>query len=277
MSKLNKDVLFLIFEELQNHSKSLFSCLMVNKLWCETSIPILWRNPWKYDINYRNKSYLYSIITFYLTDDTKDFLRREGILIPIVLYQTLLFDYLSFCRSIKVNTLNRIISVGTSLGYNRFLLQQEFYNVIIRKCPELKYLDMISIEHQIFYFSEAKARLESLCELKCDASIDSSFFYGLGCACHNIQKLIIINTNKKVNHGIIKLIEFQRNLKYFEWYDEFEEDYFIDLLEDPYTEIFHTLAKHANSLNHFIANFQFVLNIITIIMPINMNFYQLYS
>jgi len=151
-----------------------------------------------------------------------------------------------------VNTLNRIISVGTSLGYNRFLLQQEFYNVIIRKCPELKYLDMISIEHQIFYFSEAKARLESLCELKCDASIDSSFFYGLGCVCHNIQRLIIINTNKKVNCGIVKLIEFQENLKYFEWRDAFEEEYFMDLLEDPYTEIFHTLAKHANSLNHFV-------------------------
>ncbi|CAG8694481.1 14391_t:CDS:1, partial [Rhizophagus irregularis] len=45
MAKLNKDILFLIFEELQVDSKTLFSCLMVNKIWCETVTPILWRNP----------------------------------------------------------------------------------------------------------------------------------------------------------------------------------------------------------------------------------------
>uniref|UniRef100_U9SJ23 Uncharacterized protein n=1 Tax=Rhizophagus irregularis (strain DAOM 181602 / DAOM 197198 / MUCL 43194) TaxID=747089 RepID=U9SJ23_RHIID len=43
MSKLNKDILFLIFEELKDDSKSLFSCLMTNRLWCEIVIPILWK------------------------------------------------------------------------------------------------------------------------------------------------------------------------------------------------------------------------------------------
>ncbi|GBB99453.1 hypothetical protein RclHR1_35280001 [Rhizophagus clarus] len=33
MSRLNEDILFLIYEKLQNDSKSLFSCLMVNRLW----------------------------------------------------------------------------------------------------------------------------------------------------------------------------------------------------------------------------------------------------
>ena len=54
MSKLNKDILFLLFEELQDDSKSLFSCLLVNRLWCETVVPILWENPWRFDINYQN-------------------------------------------------------------------------------------------------------------------------------------------------------------------------------------------------------------------------------
>src|SRR5438045_4036805 len=123
MPKLNKDILFLIFEELREDSKSLFSCLMVNRLWCETVISIL---------------------------------------------------------------------------------------------------DIGSIKHQIFYFPEAKARLESLCELKCDTSIDSSYFYGLVRICQYIQRLIIINKYLKVNHGMVKLIEIQRNLKYFEWKDDFE-------------------------------------------------------
>jgi hypothetical protein len=49
----------------------------------------------------------------------------------------------------------------------------------MKRCPELKYFDMRSIKHQIFYFPEAKTRLESLCQLECDTSTDSSYFYGL--------------------------------------------------------------------------------------------------
>ena len=100
MSKLNKDILFLIFEKLQYDSKSLFLCLMVNKLWCETSIPILWKNPWQYNIKYNNKSYLYGIITFYLTDNIKDFLRRKGIYLPTQCYIN--HSYLIIYHSAKV-------------------------------------------------------------------------------------------------------------------------------------------------------------------------------
>src|SRR6266542_3312457 len=195
MLKLNKDILFLIFEEFQKDSKSLFSCLMVNRLWCETIIPILWRNPWHYTISY-NRVSLYCIVAFYLPDDIKEFLTKRPL-------QSILFDYLSFCRSINVETLNNIISLGSSTLYNQFILQQEIYSLLIKKCPELKYLDIGSIKHQIFYFPEAKARLESICELKCDTSIDSSYFYGLARICQYIQRLIIINKYVKVNHGMV--------------------------------------------------------------------------
>ena len=40
MSKLNKDVLFLIFKELQDDKNSIHSCLLVNKTWCEIIIPM---------------------------------------------------------------------------------------------------------------------------------------------------------------------------------------------------------------------------------------------
>src|SRR5205823_2801612 len=109
--------------------------------------------------------------------------------------------------------INNMISIGSSLAYNQFLLQQEFYSLFMKKCSELKYLDMKSIKHQIFYFPKAKTCLESLCELKCDTSTDSSYFYGLSNFCQYIQRLIIVNVNPKANHGIIKLIEVQKNLK----------------------------------------------------------------
>src|SRR6266536_2444243 len=246
MPKLNKDILFLIFEELREDSKSLFSCLMANRLWCETVIPILWRNPWRYTMCYNNKVSLYYIITFYLPDDIKEFLTKQP---P----QSILFDYLSFCRSINVDILNTIISIGSSTLYNQFLLQREIYSLLIKKCPELKYLNIGLIKHQIFYFPEAKNRLESLCELKCNTSIDPSYFYGLARVCQYIQRLIIISKNMMVNHGMVKLIEIQRNLKYFEWKDDFEDD---DYVEDPYEEILLALTKNADTLNYLIMSFQ---------------------
>jgi hypothetical protein len=257
MSKLNKDILFLIFEELKYDSKSLFSCLMVNRLWYETVIPVLWRNPWCYNnINYNNKNYLLAIITFYLSDDIKKFLTRQGVQLPSVSYQSLSFDYLSLCRSININTINRIISIGSSLSYIQFLLQQEFYKILMKKCLELKYFDMKSIKHQIFYFPEACTRLESLCELKCDTSIDSSYFFGLARFCQSIQRLIILNVGPKDNHGIAKLIGVQKNLNYFEWNDDFEDIGY--LTEDPYKEVLVELEKKANIITHLKIFFQYL-------------------
>ncbi|EXX56708.1 uncharacterized protein OCT59_029099 [Rhizophagus irregularis] len=251
MSKLNKDILFLIFEELQDNSKYLFSCLMVNRIWCETVIPILWRNPWRYyAINYCKKNSLYSIITSYLSNDIKEFLSKKGIKIS---GQSLAFDYLSFCRSINIKIIDDIISIGSSSEYNRFLLQEEIYSFLIKKCPEIKYLN-IHGTYEIVYPPEAKARLESLCELTCDTLIDPRYFYRLAHICQQIQRIVIINNNLNANHGTTKLIEFQKNLKYFGWVDDFIDDYFHfdwEQLEDPYTEILNILKKHANTLIHF--------------------------
>jgi hypothetical protein len=254
MSKLNKDILFLIFEELQDDPKSLFSCLMINRLWCETVIPTLWRNPWCYDIDYSNKNYLFTIIASYLSDDIKEQLTKREIQLPSFSHQSLLFDYLSFCRSINVNTIDILISIETSLAYNQFLLQYEFYELFMKKFPELKYLDMKSIKNQIFYFLENRFHLESLCELRCDTSIDSPHFYGLAQLCQYIQRLIIINLDSKVYHGVAKLISVQKNLKYFEWEDDDRLRY---TGSDSYKEILIALEKKVDTINHLKLFFQY--------------------
>ncbi|GBC05883.1 hypothetical protein RclHR1_00650002 [Rhizophagus clarus] len=222
---------------------------MVNRLWCETVIPILWRNPWCYNINYGNKDYLFAIIASYLSYDIKEFLMKKGIQLPLISSQTPFFDYLTFCRSININTINIIISIGSSLEYNQFLLQQEIYSLFMKKFPGLKFLDMKSIKHQIFYYPEAKICLEPLCELKCDTSIGFSYFYGLASICQYIQRLTINNVNLKLD-GIAKLIEVQKNLKYFEWKDDFDNNYYHSR-EDSYSKIFLELENKAETLNHF--------------------------
>jgi hypothetical protein len=177
---------------------------MVNRLWCETVVPVLWRNPWSYSsINYSNRSCLFSIIIYYLFDDIKEL---QGIKSFLSMHP-LLFDYLSFCRSINVCTINEIICTGTFLSNNRLIIQQKFYGLLMRKCPELKYFDMRSISNS---FPEDKTRLETICELNCDTSIDSKYFDELSRFCQHIQRLIIVN-NRNPLRGIIKLIEVQKN------------------------------------------------------------------
>ncbi|EXX55839.1 uncharacterized protein OCT59_026654 [Rhizophagus irregularis] len=223
---------------------------MVNRIWCKIVIPILWRNPWCYDINYHKKISLYSILTSYLSNDIKEFLTKKEILIS---NQSLVFDYLSFCKSIDTIIIDNIISIGTSSEYNQFLLQEEIYSFLIKKCPEIKYLSICDT-HEILYLPEIKDYLESLCELTFDTLIDPRYFYKLANICQQIQRMIIINKNTKVNNGTTKLIELQKNLKYFKWIDDFKVDdgfYYWEILEDPYTEIFNMLEKHANTINHF--------------------------
>jgi hypothetical protein len=81
MPAFNNDVLFLIFEKLHD-CKALFSCLMVNRIWCKTVIPILWKNSWKYNINYGDKPQLFYIITCHLNDSIKEIITNQ-ILPPI--------------------------------------------------------------------------------------------------------------------------------------------------------------------------------------------------
>ncbi|CAB4477674.1 unnamed protein product [Rhizophagus irregularis] len=137
-------------------------------------------------------------------------------------------------------------------------MQQEFYSLFMRKCPELKYFDMKSIKHQIFYFPEAMIRLESLCELTCETSTDASYFYGLSLYCQYIQKLIIFNTDPKSYYGIVRLIEVQKNLKHFEWVDDFNDGHFTS--DDHYEKVLLTLEKKAESLNYLKVFFEYMLN-----------------
>ncbi|CAG8634921.1 13485_t:CDS:1, partial [Rhizophagus irregularis] len=206
--------------------------------------------------------------------DIKEFITDRGIKLPSGSNQSLLFDYFSFCRSINVNTINSIISIGSTFAYNQFFMQQEFYSLFMRKCPELKYFDMKSIKHQIFYFPEAIVRLESLCELKCNTSIDTSYFYGLSQYCQYIQRLIIINMDTKSNHGIVKLIEVQKNLKHFEWQDNFYEELFMN--DDCYENVLLALEKKAESLNCLRIYFEYIENYDhTLLQKILPKFYKL--
>ena len=54
MSQLIADCLYCVLEYLENDKVTLYSCLIVNRLWCEVAVRILWRN----GDNYNTKNFI---------------------------------------------------------------------------------------------------------------------------------------------------------------------------------------------------------------------------
>ena len=102
MLRLNKDVLFLVIEDLQNDRKSLHSCLLVDRTWCEITIPILWKNPWKFcSIDSAESILLFNVILSHLSEESKENLKQK-IDLSAVAHQQPLFNYISFCRYLNL-------------------------------------------------------------------------------------------------------------------------------------------------------------------------------
>ena len=125
MSKLNGDILYLIFKEFQDNKRILQSCLLVNKTWCEMIIPILWKNPWKYLVG--KEKLLLNIIVSHLSDDVKNDLMSQGIDFLNNCYQKPLFDYISFCKHLNLDEIQRIINTDINENLKINYYNQSFY------------------------------------------------------------------------------------------------------------------------------------------------------
>src|ERR1700753_3807320 len=100
MNKLNIDCLVLIFDEMEK--KSLYSCLLVNKEWCNIVVPILWKK-FSWDLKFPyvevNSKKLFNTIFSCLPPSSKQLLSDNGVKLPsAVLSGAPLFDYIGFCE-----------------------------------------------------------------------------------------------------------------------------------------------------------------------------------
>ena len=91
MSKLPADCLNGIFEYLEEDEATLRSCLLVNRLWCEVSVRILWKC-------IRN----YSTLIACLPNESKEILYNNGIIIPTSTSPPM-FNYAAFCKVLSIN------------------------------------------------------------------------------------------------------------------------------------------------------------------------------
>ena len=103
MSQLPVDCLNEIFEYLENKNLTLRSCLLVNHLWCEIAVRILWRNV----LNYCSSNFRTLIAC--LPNESKEILCMNGIIISAPTSKPLMFNYASFCKVLSINRVNFMI------------------------------------------------------------------------------------------------------------------------------------------------------------------------
>src|SRR4051794_29620966 len=103
--QLSADCLNEVFEHLEGYKPTLRSCLLVNHLWCEVSVRILWRNIWKFKYSVADKhqlkveSAILSTLISCLPNESKELLHKNEIFISTISTPTLkppLFNYVAF-------------------------------------------------------------------------------------------------------------------------------------------------------------------------------------
>src|SRR2546429_235447 len=98
MLQLPFDCLNEIFEyldDLEDDKVTLRSCLLVNRLWCEVSVRILWKRV-------RN----YNTLIACLPNESKEILFKNGIVTSMSASRPPMFNYASFCKVLPIRHVN---------------------------------------------------------------------------------------------------------------------------------------------------------------------------
>jgi hypothetical protein len=251
MLKSNRDILYLIFKELQNNKKALYSCLTVNKTWCEIIIPILWKNPWRYlKGNRLGKKLFLNIIISHLSDVSINNLKSQGVEFFTNSYQKPLFDYLSFYRYLNLNNLNEMIETYDYIDEESIfsIIRREILNLFINENTRLTHLRVpYQFDYPIHLIPGANICFSNLEFLSCNTSINNNVLVGLTLICKSIKELELIVEKRNNNYRIIELIEgIERllNIRILTTSYSKNDESFCKILEN-------SLIKHSNSIRHF--------------------------
>ncbi|RIA91625.1 hypothetical protein C1645_875311 [Glomus cerebriforme] len=216
MSKLNGDILYLVFKELQDSKPTLRSCLTVSKSWCKVIIPTFWRNPWKI-LKDEKAIILLCVIISHLSDESKNNLSQQlesyqhNFL--MYLYQKPLFNYITFCKHLNLNEIEKLIKRCLSKESEISLIKKEIFNLFINENTQFTHLYVpCQFNYPIHLIPEAKNCFSNLEFFSCNTSINDDILTGLTEMCQSIRDLeLYIEKNIDI-YGIVKLIETIKEL-----------------------------------------------------------------
>ncbi|PKY34145.1 hypothetical protein RhiirB3_453586 [Rhizophagus irregularis] len=247
MSQLPVDCLNEIFEYLEDDRFTLYSCILVNRLWCGTSVSIFWRDIYNYSTSN------FSTLIACLPNESKEILYENRIIISPSTSKFPTFNYAAFCKILSINRvyykirgLLRNQQTISSQNLNNYIhiMVREIFKMLMNQITSLKSLVFFLFSDEIFcLYPGAKDCLKNLTELSCSSDIPTELFYQLSQTCYNIQSFTIEFERIISNSGIADLISVQRNLK------SFDMTLCYDLTVDSVTNIIPSLiSKLPNTL-----------------------------
>ncbi|GBC29950.2 hypothetical protein GLOIN_2v1784405 [Rhizophagus irregularis DAOM 181602=DAOM 197198] len=212
--QLPADCLNEIFDYLENDKITLYSCLLVNRLWCEIAVRILWKDVFCSSTPCpRVVLSLLSPIIACLPNESKDLLYKNGIFFKTSTWKPPLFNYASYCKILSINKIDQMIQNAflQNLNSDKELILQEILKVLMSQISSLKSLDYSKcpMNVKLINFPGAKDCLMNLTELSC-CSTDK--YSELSPICHNIQSLTV-EFGDFISNGLKDLISLQHNLK----------------------------------------------------------------
>src|SRR6266498_1342763 len=256
--QLPADCLNEIFEYLEKDKISLHSCLLVNRLWCEEAVRILWKDVWNFYCNTYSQNQTHMSLAILgtlvacLPDESKNLLYTNGIFIPTPTSNPPSLNYISLIKVLSTNDVDRMIEVvltnqqistSQSLDDDKSLVSQELLKAFMNQISSLKSLhcDFAFVEMVPFTcFPRVNDCLTDLSVFNCDSNIYPEFFHQLSQICHNIQS-ITIEFRNKISDGLKELTFSQNNLKYLRLLAQ-------DKNCDNWEDIIPALTKHHNTL-----------------------------
>ncbi|GBB97400.1 hypothetical protein RclHR1_02990001 [Rhizophagus clarus] len=239
-----------VIEYLEEDRHTLYSCLLVNRLWCEISVRILWRNIWDFERQsqlFGMESILDTLFTF-LPNESKEFLHENKIFISIPISKQSLFNYPSFCKALSIYGISKIVeivltckpTINSSILKNRNLIINEFTKMFANQIFSLKKLSYYHhcspIDFSFPYFPGVR----DLLELHCCSCLPSDIFYQLSQLCHNLQSMSISFCNDITSNEFKELVSFQNNLKNLKLS--------FDMTVSSCADIIPTLKKHSDTI-----------------------------
>ncbi len=202
-NQLPSDCLNEIFEHLED-KVTLHSCLLVDRLWCEVSVQILWKSIWNYNT-----------LIACLPNESKEILHKNKIFISTPTSKPPLFNYVIFIKSLSTNEIVRNI-----LNKDKYIVVQEILKMFMKQTSlrELNHFYPNYISNIPFTtYPGAIDCLKNLSKLNCGSNMHSEFFHQLSQICRNLQSLKI-NFRRVISDGLKDLISVQQNLKYLSLY-----------------------------------------------------------
>ncbi|CAG8634750.1 7947_t:CDS:2 [Acaulospora morrowiae] len=113
---------------LKEGCKNLRSCCLVNRLWCENAIPIMWSNA--FGLYTENKVKAIDILVRFLDNEQRQYLTNYGVNLSNTKY---LFDYPSMLRFMEFDVFLQSIFDWC----NQKKLETRFYNIMLKELLKL--------------------------------------------------------------------------------------------------------------------------------------------